>query len=124
MGLFWNNFQRYFFKEYAPSVRFPTNKNNSHDSAMANEGSFIKIIDNIWYLFYRESWYANSPSYCNQTINVLFRIVVRYSIDFGQTWSQKVHKLRFILFLLFPYFCLVCNCFPTAFQLLAIVFCE
>ena len=72
----------------AKGIRFPTYPNNSQDTALANEGSFIKIHNNTWYLFYRESNYAASPSYCSQAINVLFRIMVVYSTNNGQTWSK------------------------------------
>lgn len=66
---------------------FPTPQMDPSLTAMWNVGTYIKPLDGVWYVFYREGFYAPTPAFCNNIVP-LTRIAVRNSTDMGKTWSM------------------------------------
>jgi hypothetical protein len=56
---------------------------------MGNTGTYIRVLDDIWYTFYRHERFAPSPKYCSLPFG-LTRLEVRSSRNQGKTWSDPV----------------------------------
>lgn len=72
--------------ELVSSSIFPTPGVSPGMSSMWNVGTYIKPMNGLWYVFYREGFYAPTPDFCNGVVP-LTRIAVRNSTDYGKTWS-------------------------------------
>ena len=72
--------------ELVSSSVFPTPHADPASTSMWNVGTYIKPLDGMWYVFYREGFYAPTPDFCNGIVP-LTRIAVRNSSDYGKSWS-------------------------------------
>lgn len=73
--------------EFVSGSVFPTPHADPSSTAMWNVGTFLKPLNGVWYVFYREGFYAPTPSFCDGIVP-LTRIAVRNSSDHGLTWSE------------------------------------